>query len=33
MTPDPKCSLRSVLIMTHPVEIGIQKGLIDLLLG
>jgi hypothetical protein len=31
MTADCKGSLGSVLVMAHPVEIAVQKGLIDLL--
>jgi hypothetical protein len=32
MAADFKRSLRSVLVTAHPLEIGVQKGLIDLLL-
>jgi len=31
MAADLKRSLGSVLLMAHPLEIGVQKGLIDLL--
>jgi hypothetical protein len=33
MAADLKRTLGRVLGMAHPLEIGVQKGLIDLLLG